>query len=498
MHHKNIKLIIRKQLKKDCPHWRKLSKKEKKALVKQIAEAVVNDYDFNQDVEDIEAPVEELTGIENQIPNDDIIPLEYMEKLIDDFQNASLIDANEIKRFHVHIKDDALKFINNMLDNRIINHLLSYEGFTPEMRKFLPSHFLRTELLKALKYPEISYRKFCSKEYMGPDRKENREFIGLPPYSRRMIDHTQLSKFRASVTFAQSVNLLVYIICHFRGSGILKGGVLHAVDSTELFNDNWRPLFSTEINGKKIRVYEDLDCDCGKRRNKRNKSRYFVGYRMHTLTVVDAETGHAFPLASLVAAGNHHDSLLLKPLIQLAQAMGIELKLVTADEAYHDNDQSLYEETGVSLIKPPAAKTGLPDNTDSETLEVTLDDMCEIAMIRLGQTEEGHEYKCGAAPGECLRAEVCPQCRVIPFDNGAFQRIVVDNEMAGKAIDIRKNSERPFNLLKHREGLENIRVRSQRSLITQCAVATMATLLIEMERRREDRDDLQLRFDMAS
>jgi hypothetical protein len=38
-------------------------------------------------------------------------------------------------------------------------------------------------------------------------------------------------------------------------------------------------------------------------------------------------------LVSLIGAANHHDSLFLKPLIKLAQAMGIDIKLITADQA---------------------------------------------------------------------------------------------------------------------------------------------------------------------
>jgi hypothetical protein len=52
----------------------------------------------------------------------------------------------------------------------------------------------------------------------------------------------------------------------------------------------------------------DIDCDCGARRNKRDKSNYVVGYRLHTLTAIDAKTGHSFPLASLLAPANNHDS----------------------------------------------------------------------------------------------------------------------------------------------------------------------------------------------
>ncbi|NQU63253.1 MAG: transposase [SAR324 cluster bacterium] len=499
MHHKNINLIVKRQLKKDHPNWHGLTKKEKKVLAKQVTDAVINDYDFKQE---IDAPVEELIGIENQAVSENIISLDEMNALVDDFYKNSLIDVRKLKTFRINLKDSQLKFMDSILDNHIINRLLSYKGFTPCMRTFMPSDFLRAELLKAIKYPEIAYRKFCTDEYLGLDRKENREFIGLPLHKKDMIDHTQLSQFRNSLTFAQTVNLMVYILSHFFRSGILSGNNLHGVDSTELFNDTARPLFTTTIKGKKIRVYEDLDCDCGTRRNKRNKNKYFIGYRMHTLTVIDAQTGHSFPLVSLISPGNHHDSLFLKPLTQLAQAMGIDIKLITADEAYHDKDGSLYEETGVALITPPSADTKLPENVDPENYAVTLDDMCETPMQHLGCTTDGHEYKCNAAPGECPRSDSCPQYRLIPLDGGVFQRIVVDgDEWANQAIEIRKNVERPFNLLKHREGLEQIRVRSQRALITKVTIATMASLLIEMKKRCTDprADDPQLQiFDFAS
>lgn len=499
MRHKNIKLIVKKQLKKDHPNWNQLTKKEKKALAKQVVKAVVEDYDFKQE---IDAPVEELIGIENQMPNEDILSLNQMNELIGDFYKNALFDITKIKKYRINLKDDKLTFIDNLLDNHIINRLLSYKGFTPSMRKLMPSDFLRAELLKAIKYPEISYRKYCTDEYLGLDRKENREFIGLPLHKKQMITHSQLSQFRSSLTFAQNVNILVYILSHFFKSGILSNYILHGIDSTELFNDTARPLFTMTVRGKKIRVYQDLDCDCGTRRNKRNKNKYFIGYRMHTLTVIDAKSGHSFPLVSLVASGNHHDSLFLKPLTQLAQAMGIEMKLITADEAYHDKDGTLFEESGVTLITPPSANAKLPENVDSETHAVTLDDACEIPMQHLGCTANGHEYKCNAAPGKCPRAIDCSQSRMVPFDGGIFQRIVMDgNDLAKQAIDIRKNCERPFNLLKHREGLEEIRVRSQRALISKCTITTMATLLLQMESRLNDhiKDDPQLSiFEIAS
>lgn len=498
MHHKNIKRVVKKQIKKEHPNWKLLSKKEKREASQQIAEAVVDRYNFKQE---IDAPLEELIGIETQTPNDDIIPLSEMDILIDDFHKNSMIDVQKIKKLRTNLTDSRLKFIDGILDNTIINRLLSYKGYTPSMRTYLPSDFLRAELLKAIKYPEIAYRKYCTAEYLGLDRKENREFIGLPLHKKQIISHCQLSQFRSSLTFAQNINLLVYATCLFQRSGILKGKVLHGIDSTELYNDNARPLFTMNVRNKKIRVYGDLDCDCGKRRNKRNKSQYFIGYRLHTLTVIDPETGHSFPLVSLVAPGNHHDSLFLKPLVKLAQTMGIDMKLITADEAYHDKDASLFNDTGVTVITPPASGTQLPERVDPETLNVAFDGECEIPMRRVGCTTGGHEYKCNAAAGECPRSMDCVQHRVIPFDDGVFQRIPIDCEQAQKVIDIRKNIERPYNLLKHREGLEQIRVRSQKALISKCAITTMATLLIEIERRcnNQEENDPQLRiFDIAS
>ncbi|MFO7839077.1 MAG: hypothetical protein R6X08_06240 [Desulfosalsimonadaceae bacterium] len=69
----------------------------------------------------------------------------------------------------------------------------------------------------------------------------------------------------------------------------------------------------------KIRIYDDIDCDCGVRRKKRDKSGYVVGYRMHTLSAINSETGRCIPLISLLAAANHHDSQFLGPLIGLGQ-----------------------------------------------------------------------------------------------------------------------------------------------------------------------------------
>lgn len=205
----------------------------------------------------------------------------------------------------------------------------------------------------------------------------------------------------------------------------------------------------------------------------------------------------------ILSSANHHDNLLLKPLIDLAQAMGIDIKLVTADGAYHDKDGDILSENNVHVISPPASDALLPENVGPESIAVTCSDECEIPMVRMGLTEEGHEFKCGAAPGECFHACNCPRSRIIPFDSGYFQRMPIDNsDLTNAALDIRKNTERPFNLLKNREGLENARVRSQHALVVRSTIATIATLLIEMAGTRKKvqkkKNPQQQLFDMVA
>jgi hypothetical protein len=482
MHHKDIKLIVRKQLKKQYPNWNRLIRREKKEIAEKVLAELAAEYDFKQTVT---APKEELLGIEQQMPTKGIIKLEDMAQLIESVNKNRIIKLSNCKRSSIYIKDKELQFVDELLDDRIINRLLANEGYSPVKRDLFPNNFFRAELLKAIKYPEISYRKFCTEEYLGLERQQNRVFIGLPLNKKDMIDHTRLSKFRSSISFVQQVNILVYILHHFFQSGLLGDNKLHAIDSTELANDCKLPLATLDINGKKIRIYNDIDSDCGKRRNKRNKSAYVIGYRLHTLTAIDVTSGQSFPLVSLLAPANHHDSHFLPFLVNLAQAMGIELKLITADEAYHDKDGSLVADTGVILTTPPSAKVVAPDYTDTAIGAVFCHAHCDFPMLHVGVENQTHEYKCNAPAGECMFSGKCPQYRFLPVDGGYFQHIPHHTELIQQAHAIRKNCERPFNLLKNQTGLETVRVRSQHATMARCTLSSIAVLLIKMAGKRK-------------
>ena len=482
MKKKHIKALVRKQLKNEYPNWQRLTKKEKRAILTKVLHEVVSEYDSESKTE---MPLEEMLGIAGQMPTSDIMTLSEMAEFIDSHLSSKIIKMTKYSKKVSHIKNEELSFIDDIIDNTIINRILAYKGYTPCMRKNSLSMLFRAELLKAIKYPEISYRKYCTSEYMGMDRKENKSFIGLPLNRNKMIDHSELSIFRSQMTFSSQINLIVYILYHFYQSGLLSDCVIHGIDSTEIHNECSYPLASIEVNGKKISIYSDPDCDCGKRRNKRDKSVFVVGYRLHTLTAIDAKTGESFPLVSLLAPANHHDSYFLVFLVKLAQSMGVDIKLITADEAYHDKEGELYEQTGTVLTTPPRTTVNPPEHVDVTTQSVFFDGDCYVPMIHVGSEGLEHEYKCGLDCGEqCHRSDICPQYRMISMDQGYFQRIPYNEETVKEANDIRKNCERPFNLLKNQTGLEDIRVRSQGSSIARCTIASIAVLLIQMAGKR--------------
>jgi hypothetical protein len=235
-------------------------------------------------------------------------------------------------------------------------------------------------------------------------------------------------------------------------------------------------------NGKKVRFYNELDADCGKRRKKRDKSDYFIVYRLHTLTVINPLTGHNCPLLTLAAPANHHDSQFSAQLVDLAQAIGLDLSLVVGDDAYGDplTTEEIYQEHGVRVVTPPRPAVKSPEHVAESGHQVFAHEFCETPMSYLGHFEEGHEFKCAAEPGACSHASVCPQFRNIPLDSGLFGQIpelVTEVQQLNK---LRKHLERGNNLLKHREGLEKLRIHSMQGLSAVAAFANIATLLIEI------------------
>ena len=164
-----------------------MSVKRGRLRIKYWDEVVVS-YDFNKE---IKTDKSELLGIELQKITSGMMNIDEMTQFIEKHENDVLFKFNTVKRHSSYFKDKELSFIHELLDDTINNRLLAYDGYTPSMRGIFPSNLLRAELLKSIKYPEISYRKFCGDDktyeghkeinsYTGLENKQNRAFIGLP------------------------------------------------------------------------------------------------------------------------------------------------------------------------------------------------------------------------------------------------------------------------------------------------------------------------------
>lgn len=75
MQEKHTRRLVIKQLKTNFPHWRRLTKKEKKALAEQAIIEVMADYNIEQSKH---IPLHELTNMPGLPPG--IIPLHDMAK----------------------------------------------------------------------------------------------------------------------------------------------------------------------------------------------------------------------------------------------------------------------------------------------------------------------------------------------------------------------------------------------------------------------------------
>jgi hypothetical protein len=477
MHRKNIRRIITAQLKKNLPGWKKMTGKSKKELTGEIVIEAADSHDCSRTVD---IPAGELTGTEDQGPSEGIRSLPEMAACIENFHSDNLSDSDGLKKPYPEIADEELQFAVQILDDRIISSLAVPDSYSAGHREIQPCQLFRMELLKIVKYPETSYRKFCTAEYSGRERKQNRRFARLPLNTRKMTGHTELCHFRRDLRFNQLMNVLVYFLHHFYESGCPENTVIHGIDSAGLPSGTNYPLCTIKVSGRKIRICSDPGCDCGKRRNKRDKSFYVTGCRLHALTAMNPPTGHGFPLVPVVGAAGHHGSLFLKPLINPARALGIDIKLITADQACHGSDGSVLNETGVYVIAPASGQAKLPDNVLESPLRVTCNDSCEIPMTFPGATPEGHGSGCGATPGECMFESICPKSGIVDFDNGHFRPVPAFHASSQEAAGIRKNCERLFNLTKKREGTGQAGVRSQHGVVVRSALTAIVTLLTEM------------------
>lgn len=155
MREKDIKREVLKQLKKELPNWRRLPRKKKQRIAREVWGSVVAKNTGNEPTADI--AIHELTN--TPVPMPGIIKLTEMEQFVE--QTTRSLLSFPAKRWPSHYDDPELEANDALVDDRVVNRLLAPVGYTSSMRDLYPSHYLRAELLKSLRYAEISCRKYC-------------------------------------------------------------------------------------------------------------------------------------------------------------------------------------------------------------------------------------------------------------------------------------------------------------------------------------------------
>ena len=68
-----------------------------------------------------------MLGIEQQRLTSGMMNLEEMSKFIESHENDVMFKFNTVKRHPSYFKDEELRFIDELLDDTIINRLLAYD-----------------------------------------------------------------------------------------------------------------------------------------------------------------------------------------------------------------------------------------------------------------------------------------------------------------------------------------------------------------------------------
>ncbi|CAK8714051.1 hypothetical protein GMJAKD_03285 [Candidatus Electrothrix aarhusensis] len=110
MKEKDIKRIIRKQLKSKHPNWQRIPRKRKKKSSKNNGCSGSRLPVFDEEL----IPIEELIGIEQQQPDSRIIPLQDMANFVDNFyEKAGLLKFFRSHKSWTEIHNEELRFIDS-------------------------------------------------------------------------------------------------------------------------------------------------------------------------------------------------------------------------------------------------------------------------------------------------------------------------------------------------------------------------------------------------
>lgn len=366
-------------------------------------------------------------------------------------------------------EDTELKDIDEFIDDDVINHTFSYKHTGKVGRKAIPfSVKLRMHILESIK--KIPSFNMVVRETR--QRRAYRRFCKISSKSKVPCAAT-LTNFRKELTFRDRILLMSIFIRTAKEKGLFDNCLnLHIIDSTDLESPCSAKVIKKDSNGRER--YHDPTATKGRRASKKGKSKYFIGHKKHTLSIVPPDN-KAIALLSFVTPAHQHDGHFLLGLLRLAEMIGLPVNYVVCDTAYIDNDKKkrARERYGVVVHTPKKGNTKLPlDVDDTGTPECPLGE----PMKWLGYDFKTglHSYGCGVE-GCGLNCDV----RTIRSDDYpiAFGEIPTHTRVSRELIKKRKLIESQFWRDKELYGLERLTLMNKENVHFLSVVADICGLL---------------------
>ncbi|RIV16617.1 hypothetical protein D2Q93_16850 [Alicyclobacillaceae bacterium I2511] len=260
---------------------------------------------------------------------------------------------------------DYIDYIDDSFLLDMVDPLYNRNGRVPTS----PITYFRMHYLYFTR-PEITSFRELSRQLKDPKNQAWRSFIGVQNPSK-VPSHQSLSDFRTKVGpegFEKIRN--EFIRQAVKIDGFIQD-ILAAIDSRPIYaNVNGYKKKRCGCEDKKTcsceKTFSDPDATYGVQRSKANQSKFFIGYRKHSITCATSQG--PIVLLSILKPNNIHDVNLMLPLIeQVRKVEELRTKYLAADLGYLDADdqKTAFHDHDMTVVTGFKSNTVLPEACDT-------------------------------------------------------------------------------------------------------------------------------------
>lgn len=229
-----------------------------------------------------------------------------------------------------------------LIDDEAIDEALGNDPSGVGINPYRPSQLIRVHIVK-LAEDIPSFNKVYEKLRLS-EGKHLRKFCVFKSKKKTPAPST-LTNFRQSFTFWDCIRLMIIFLNMAFGLELFSKSNFHiettlTIDSSDLESPCSSTLVEVieDADRNKIEVFSDIEARKGVRRSPKD-TKYFVGYRKHSLGVYLPDSNKIINLISPVVPANKHDVDMLMPLIRLTNLICLKVEYVFCDARYVDKQK---------------------------------------------------------------------------------------------------------------------------------------------------------------